>query len=511
MHRITKRFGAVIANDAVDIEISPGEIHALVGENGAGKTTLMNILYGLLRPDSGEIDIDGKPTKLDSPATAIKNGIGMVHQHFMLIPPFTVTENVILGNEPNRFRVLINKLRAKQQVESVSTKYGLKVDPNSKIEHIGVGLEQRVELIKTLYRGARILILDEPTAVLTPQETDELFNILRQFKQQGKTIIFITHKLNEVMELSDRITVMKSGKVVGALKTAETSKEEIARLMVGRDVLFQVKKSPAQPGAQVLEVSRVNAVNNKKLPILKDVSFSIRAGEILGIAGVEGNGQTELVETLTGLRKINSGQIRLFGNNIANSTPRNLFSQHLAHIPEDRIKRGLVLDYTVADNLILGRHWESEFTRFAVLDSERILQNANELINTYDIRPRNPKLFARYLSGGNQQKVIIARELSRAPKLLIASQPTRGLDIGATEFIHQQLISARDKGVAVLLVSADLSEIMFLSDRIAVMYEGRIVGIVDAEKTNIRELGLMMTGVVKAVPSPNPDSVGARS
>lgn len=494
MHHITKQFGAVVANDSVDLEITPGEIHALVGENGAGKTTLMNILYGLLGADSGDIYINDKLTKIDSPTTAIKNGIGMVHQHFMLIPPFTVTENVILGKEPNRFRFLIDKLRAKQQVEAVSREYGLKVDPNNKIERIGVGIEQRVELIKILYREAKILILDEPTAVLTPQETDELFSILRQFRQQGKTIIFITHKLNEVIELSDRITVMKSGKAVGVLNTVETSKEEIARLMVGRDILFQVKKTPAQLGETILEVAQVNAVNNKKLAILKDISFSIQAGEILGIAGVEGNGQTKLVEVLTGLRKISSGEIYLFEKKITNHSPVELFAQHIAHIPEDRLRRGLVLDFTVAENLILGRHQEPSFTRLGVLNSEQIWHNADKLINDYDIRPRNPKAYAWKLSGGNQQKVIIARELSRNPKLLIAAQPTRGLDIGATEFIHQQIIAVRDKSVAVLLISADLSEVMFLSDRIAVIYEGRIVDIVTTDKTNIRELGLMMTG-----------------
>lgn len=495
LHHITKQFGNVIANDSVDLAIYSGEIHALVGENGAGKTTLMNILYGLLRPDSGDILIDDKATKIDSPTTAIKNGIGMVHQHFMLIPPFTITENIILGQEPNRLRIFIDKQRARHQVDAVSREYGLRINSQDRIEHIGVGTEQRVELIKILYREAKILILDEPTAVLTPQETEELFTILRQFKQQGKTIIFITHKLNEVMELTDRITVMKSGKIVGILETAKTSKEEIARLMVGRDVLFQVKKSPANPGQTVLEVKHVNAINNNKLPILKNISFSIQSGEILGIAGVEGNGQTELVEVLTGLRKYISGEIRLLETNVKSYSPSELYAQQLAHIPEDRLKRGLVLEYNIAENLILGRHQEKRFIRFGFLNAKRILNNAIQLTKYYDIRPRNPKATALNLSGGNQQKIIIARELSRNPKLLIAAQPTRGLDIGATEFVHQQLISVRDQNVAVLLISADLSEIMALSDRIAIMYEGRIVAIVKTDKTSIREIGLYMTGV----------------
>ncbi|MCX7920051.1 MAG: ABC transporter ATP-binding protein [bacterium] len=498
MRQITKRFGSIIANDAVDLDIVPGEIHALVGENGAGKTTLMNILYGLLHPDSGSIYIKNNLVTFHNPNDAIRQGIGMVHQHFMLIPPFTVTENVILGNEPRRFAYMLNKLSAQAKVKTVSTEYGLQIDPESKIYQLGVGQAQRVELIKTLYRGAEILILDEPTAVLTPQESDELFSILQQFKQQGKTIIFITHKLNEVMELSDRITVMKSGKVVGRLTTRSTTKEEVARLMVGREVLFHIQKPPAKPAEIVLELEKVSAINSQKITILKNISFTLRAGEILGIAGVEGNGQTELIECITGLRKIHSGYIRFLNVNITNLPTRKILQLPIGHIPEDRLKRGLILDYTISDNLILGRHWESNFSHHGFLRLKNIEDNAQKLMRTYDIRPTNPYFLVRNLSGGNQQKVVIARELSRLPKLLIAAQPTRGLDIGATEYIHQQLIDARTQGAGILLVSADLSEILLLSDQIAVMYEGKIVGIVPAEQTDSRQLGLMMTGVLQA-------------
>lgn len=491
---ITKRFGSNLANNRVDLTVEQGEILALVGENGAGKTTLMNILYGLLQPDEGEIRIQGKPVKCTSPSVAISHGIGMVHQHFMLIPPFTVTENVILGSEPISIRPFLNYRKAKQSVRDVAAKYGFQMDPDARVESLSVGVEQRVEIVKILFRGASILILDEPTAVLTPQETDELFSILRTFKKEGKTIIFISHKLNEVLAISDRITVMRAGKVVGGLVTAKTNREEIAHLMVGRDVLLRVEKKPANPGEPVLEIQNLNALNNKNLSALKSFSLKVRAGEIVGIAGVEGNGQSELIEVITGLRRATGGDVRLSNKSILNNSARDIFSSGMAHIPEDRLKRGLVTEYTVEENLILGRQRNPQFAGRWFQKSKAIHQEAERLILEFDIRPPIAGLLARQLSGGNQQKVIVARELARKPICLIAAQPTRGVDIGAIEFIHKRIVEARDRGVAVLLISADLSEVMSLSDRIAVMYEGQIMGIVDSDKTDERQLGLMMTG-----------------
>jgi len=494
MKNITKRFPLVVANDQVNFQVYKGEIHALVGENGAGKTTLMSILYGLYQADSGEIFINGKKVEINNPNIAIKLKIGMVHQHFMLVPPLTVTENVILGMEPIKNNFIIDMEQAVKKVEELSKSMGFKIDPHAKVESISVGIQQRVEIIKVLYRGAEILVMDEPTAVLTPQEAEELFEILRSLKKQDKTIIFITHKLNEVMSLSDRVTVMRKGKVVGIKNTRDTDQEEIASMMVGRKVIFEIEKKEHPFGKIVLKVENLTALNNKKLPALKNISFTIREGEIFGFAGVEGNGQTELVEVLAGLRKSTGGKIYLYDQDITNSSPRNIREKNIAHIPEDRRLRGLILDFTVYENIILGSHYRQPFNNTLSLNFSHIYKHTDHLIKNFDIRPPSKDNKLKSLSGGNQQKVIVARELFGEPKLLIASQPTRGLDVGSIEFVHQQILKEREKGKAILLVSADLEEILSLSDRIAVIYEGKIVDILDPKQTNEKELGLLMTG-----------------
>jgi ABC-type uncharacterized transport system ATPase subunit len=496
MHNISKQFPLVLAIDEANFSVRQGEIHALVGENGAGKSTLMNILYGLLRPDSGSVAVNGKTVHFSGPGDAISRGIGMVHQHFMLIPPLTVAENVVLGREPSR-RGFLDLAGAVKIVQELSDQYGLKVDPSAKVETLSVGIEQRIEIIKVLYRGAQILILDEPTAVLTPQEVDELFEILRSLKDQGKTIIFISHKLQEVMAVSDTVTVMQRGKVVGSVVTAETTRQEIANMMVGRQVLFRVERTQAEPGEVVLKVNELEALDNKELPALRGISFSVREGEILGVAGVEGNGQTELVEVLTGLRRAQSGEVRLNGQVITNHSPRSIREHGTGHIPEDRHRRGLVLDFTVAQNMILGIHYRKPFVRHLGLDVINvgpIREKARRLLKEFDIRPADQENLAGNLSGGNQQKVVVAREFDQDPKLLIAAQPTRGIDVGSIEFIHQRLLQARNSGKAVLLISADLEEVLSISDRIAVMYEGRIVGTLSPEEATEASLGLMMTG-----------------
>ncbi|MGW8187686.1 MAG: ABC transporter ATP-binding protein, partial [Desulfobacterales bacterium] len=462
MHHIIKQFPLVIANDDVTFSVQKGEIHALVGENGAGKSTLMNILYGLFHADSGTITVKGKNVHFLGPADAIAHGIGMVHQHFMLIPPLTVAENVVLGQEPSRSG-FVDTAKANKIVQALSDQYGLKVDPTAKVETLSVGIEQRIEIIKVLYRGAEIMILDEPTAVLTPQEVDELFEIMRALKAQGKTIIFITHKLREVMAVSDTVTVMRRGQVVGTVATKSTTRQEIATMMVGRQVLFRVERTPAAPGEIVLEVKGLSALNNKNLPALRDIAFSVREGEILGIAGVEGNGQTELAEVLTGLRKAQSGTVELNGQVITNCSPRVIREHGTGHIPEDRQRRGLVLNFTVAQNMVLGIHYRPPFVRqlgLDVINFGPIREKAQRLLQEFDIRPADQENLAGNLSGGNQQKVIVAREFDQNPKLLIAAQPTRGIDVGSIEFIHQRLLQARSKGKAVLLISADLEEIL---------------------------------------------------
>lgn len=496
IRNVTKTFPLVIANDDVTLLVKKGEIHALVGENGAGKSTLMNVLYGLLRPDSGTLTIDGEIVRFNGPGDAIAAGIGMVHQHFMLIPPLTVAENVVLGQEPSR-RGMIDMHSAVKTVQTLSDQFGLKVDPTAKVETLSVGIQQRIEIIKVLYRGADVLILDEPTAVLAPQEVEEFFDILKSLKTQGKTIIFITHKLHEVMAISDQVTVMRQGKMVGAVETAKTSKAEIATLMVGRQVLLQVDRGSAKPGETVLKVAALEALDNKKLPALKGVDLDVRAGEILGIAGVEGNGQSELVEVLTGLRRAENGQVSVAGQEILGDSPRQVHAKGVGHIPEDRHRRGLVLEYTVAANLILGIHHKAPFVKswgVDVLDEAPINAKAERLVEEFDIRPTDYQNPAGNLSGGNQQKVVVAREMDQQPRLLIAAQPTRGVDVGSIEFIHKRLIEARDAGAAVLVISADLEEVLSLSDRIAVIYEGEIVGELMPEEANEERLGLLMTG-----------------
>jgi simple sugar transport system ATP-binding protein len=494
MKNIIKRFPLVVANDKVNFKVYKGEIHALVGENGAGKSTLMSILYGLYQADSGQIFVNEKKVKIANPNVAINLKIGMVHQHFMLVPPLTITENIILGMEPIKSKLFVDIEKASNRVKEIAETLNFKIEPNTKIENISVGIQQRVEIIKVLYRGAEILVMDEPTAVLTPQEVEELFEILRELKKEGKTIIFITHKLNEVKALSDRITVMRGGKVVGVKNTEDTNQEEIANMMVGRKVLLEVDKKEHKFGKTVLKVNKLNALNSKKLPALKEISFEIREGEILGIAGVEGNGQTELVEVITGLRPASGGKILLYDKDITNYSPRSIREDKIAHIPEDRRKRGIILEFTVAENLILGNHYRSPFSKGLNLNFTAINKHANNLIKNFDIRPSDKENLLKSLSGGNQQKVIVARELYGEPKLLIAAQPTRGLDVGSIEFVHRQILKERDKGKAILLISADLEEILSLSDRIAVIYEGKIVKILDPKKTDEKELGLLMTG-----------------
>ncbi|HYR48531.1 MAG TPA: ABC transporter ATP-binding protein, partial [Candidatus Polarisedimenticolia bacterium] len=469
MRGITKAFPGVVANDHVDLDVRAGEIHALVGENGAGKSTLMNILYGLIHPDSGEILINGAPAKIGGPRDAIASGIGMVHQHFMLIPVFTVGENIMLGREPVVAGGIYDTAKARRDIQEMTRKYGLALDPDARTGDLPVGLQQRVEIVKVLYRGAGILILDEPTGVLTPQETNELFAVLRDLVKAGKTIIFISHKLREVLEISDRITVMRRGKVVGHLITKDTNQEEIATAMVGRAVLLRVEKKPAKPGAVAFRVENLSALSDRGVQALKDVSFELRQGEILGIAGVEGNGQSELVEVLAGTRKASGGKVWLGDKDVTTYNARDEREAGIAHIPEDRRGAGLVLNYSIADNLILGRQRNVLFAwHHVLLLLDAIRKWAQRLVKEFDIRTPSIEVPARALSGGNQQKIIVAREMASQPRVLLASQPTRGVDIGAIEFIHRRIVAERDGGAAVLLVSAELDEVRSLSDRIAV-------------------------------------------
>jgi ABC-type uncharacterized transport system ATPase subunit len=490
---ITKKFPGVLANDNVDFDLYPGEIHALLGENGAGKTTLMNVLYGLYRSDQGEIFRNGQPITMHSPKDAITHGIGMVHQHFMLVPVFTVTENIMLGAETVKNGILARR-EVSNQIRELSRQYGLDIDPNALVHDLPVGIQQRVEIVKTLYRKADILILDEPTAVLTPQEVDDLFRIMRELTSKGVSIIFITHKLKEVLAIADRITVMRAGRVVGTTTPAETDEHRLAAMMVGREVILNVEKKPAEPGDEVLQVSQLHVADQRGLETVRGVTFSVRTGEILGIAGVQGNGQTELVEALTGLCHTRSGQVMLNNHDVTGKSPRPIIETGLAHIPEDRQRHGLVLSYPIADNLILCTYYLPPFGVNGVLRNRAVDENARKLVQAFDIRTPSPYLPAGKLSGGNQQKVIVARELSRPVHLLIANQPTRGLDVGSIEYIHRQIVNMRDQGVAVLLVSAELDEIMSLADRIAVMYRGQIVSIVDAGLVSKAELGLLMAG-----------------
>ncbi len=491
---ITKRFGTLVANDHIDLTLRRGEVLALLGENGAGKTTLMNILYGLYRPDEGEIFVEGEPYAPESPHDAIERGIGMVHQHFMLIPVFTVAENVVLGAEPKAPGGRLDRRRAEEEVRILSERYGLPVDPRALVKTLPVGVQQRVEILKALYRQARILILDEPTAVLTPQEVRELFRVIRTLVDHGVSVIFITHKLREALEISDRIVVLRGGRVVGETTPAEADEARLASMMVGREVLLQVEKGPARPGEVVLEVRDLRVCDDRGHLAVQGVSLQVRAGEIYGIAGVQGNGQTELVEAITGLRSVEGGQVFLGGEEITGARPRQVIEAGTAHIPEDRHKHGLILRYPVAENLILCTYYKPPFTRGGQLDFQAIYDNARRLVAEYDIRPPEPERPVSELSGGNKQKVIVAREFSRPVRLLVAAQPTRGIDVGSIEFIHRQIVRMRDRGVAVLLVSAELDEILSLSDRIGVMYEGRIVAEVSAAEADKETLGLWMAG-----------------
>ena len=494
MKSITKKFGDFVANDNIDLTVHKGEVHALLGENGAGKSTLMNILYGLYHPTNGEIFIEGKKVSIDNPNDAIHLGIGMVHQHFMLIPPFTVAENIILGMEPMKTFKQVDIDKAVKDVKGLSDKYGLYVDPNSRVMDITVGMQQRVEILKALYRGADILILDEPTAVLTPHEIKELIDIIRNLTKEGKTIILITHKLKEIKEAADFCTIIRRGKKIDTVDVSVTDESQLASMMVGREVIFTVEKSDANYGDTVLEIDNLIAKDNRGLFALNGLSLEVRRGEILGIAGVDGNGQSELVEVITGLKKAESGSIKINGKEIMNTTPRNIMDSGISNIPEDRQKHGLVLEFTIAENMILQNYKKEQFAKNGKLLNSNIKKFANELIKKFDVRPQDEDFIARSLSGGNQQKVIIAREVTNNPDLLIATQPTRGLDVGAIEFVHESLIEQRDKGKGVLLVSFELDEIMSVSDRIAVIYEGKIVGIVDAKEANENQIGLMMAG-----------------
>ena len=494
MRGIRKEFPGVIANDDVSFDVRRGEVHALLGENGAGKSTLMNILYGLYRPDAGEILLDGKPVSFNSARDAIHAGIGMVHQHFMLIPVMTVAENIVLGVEPVRDGVLLDERGAEERVRELSQQFGLAVDPTALVSSITVGQQQRVEILKALYRGAEILILDEPTAVLTPQEAGELFAIVRSLQADGKSIIFITHKLNEVLEIADRITVLRRGKRIDTVSRQGATEEGLARMMVGREVLLRVDKAPASPTDVALDVKDLEVVDERDLEKVRGVSFSVRRGEIVAIAGVDGNGQTELVEAITGLRRIASGTVAVGGRAFeGHVTPRMMIDAGIGHIPEDRHRRGLVLEFNLAENIALHDYDKPPDSKRGWLYPARLVQRAARLIKEFDIRGGGPLTLARALSGGNQQKVVVAREVARNPVVLIAAQPTRGLDVGAIEYVHRRLVAERDTGRAILLVSLELDEVLSLADRILVMYEGRIVG-EHAAGAGEEEIGLEMLG-----------------
>ena len=476
----------------MDLDVHWGEVHALLGENGAGKSTLMNVVYGLVHPDSGTIEFDGKPVQVHSPQDAIRLGIGMVHQHFMLIPVLTVAENIVLGREIQNSGVM-DLRRAYQVVQELSTRYGLEVDPKARVEDLSVGIQQRVEILKALYRGARLLILDEPTAVLTPQEIGGLFQIVRNLTAEGNAVIFITHKLAEVMEIAENITVMRRGKVVATTTPKESKPPDLARMMVGRPVLLRVDKQPAKPGDVLLRVEDLVVMDRRQMAV-DHVSLEVRSGEILGVAGVEGNGQNELVESIVGLRATRSGRIRLAGRDVSRRSTRNRLHSGLGLIPADRHRQGIILELPISDNLILNRYDLPPYERWTVRQFRAIRATAERLIKTFDIRAQSPDQPAASLSGGNQQKLVVARELGTDPKVLIASQPTRGVDVGSIEFIHRQIISQRDAGLGVLLVSSELDEVLALADRVAVMYRGRIVAVLEGEGADRDRIGLLMAG-----------------
>jgi simple sugar transport system ATP-binding protein len=491
---ITKRFPGVVANSNVDLSVSGGEVLALLGENGAGKSTLMNVLFGLYAPDEGRIAIDEKPVAFKTPADAIGAGIGMVHQHFMLVPVFNVTENVMLGVEPTGPFSLLDRNSARARLLDLSKQYGLPVDPDAVVEDLPVGVQQRVEILKALYRKADLLILDEPTAVLTPSEVDELFRVIRTLKESGRGVIFITHKLKEVMAIADRITVLRRGQVVGTTTPAETSEQDLAAMMVGHEVKLEVDKTVAEPGPPALEAIDLELFDDRGHRAVAGVSFEVRAGEIFAIAGVQGNGQTELVEAITGLRPVASGKVLLEGADVTGASPRDLFRRGVAHVPEDRQNDGLVLSFPIKDNLVLNMYDRPPYARWIAIDREAVARAATKLVTEFDIRATSIDAPVSTLSGGNQQKVIVAREFSHSNKLLIASQPTRGLDVGSIQYIHAQIVRKRDEGAGVLLVSSELDEILALADRIAVIYQGGIVGVLERKDATRHAIGLMMAG-----------------
>lgn len=493
MLNIRKEFGTFVANDNITLQLKKGEIHALLGENGAGKSTLMNILFGLYQPEGGEIRVRGKKVDISNPNIANDLGIGMVHQHFMLVENFSVTENIILGTEPTKYGVT-NKKDAAKKVQALSEQYGLNVDPNAIIQDISVGMQQRVEILKTLYRGAEILIFDEPTASLTPQEIVELIQIMKRLIAEGKSIILITHKLKEIMDVSDRVTVIRKGQGIGTVITAETNPNDLASLMVGRQVEFTTVKGESFPGEETLDIKDLVVLDYRGIEKVKHLNLNVRKGEIVGIAGIDGNGQSELIEAITGLRKVKSGTISINGKNVTNMKPRKVTESGVGHIPQDRHKHGLVLDFPIGHNISLQTYYTKPISKSGIIDYNKINEKALQIIKDFDVRTQGPSELARSLSGGNQQKAIIGREVDRDPDLLIAALPTRGLDVGAIEFIHSRLIEQRDKGKAVLLISFELDEVMNVSDRIAVIHDGEIVDIVTPETTSEQELGLLMAG-----------------
>jgi len=503
---ITKRFPGTLANDHISLELRRGEIHALLGENGAGKTTLMNVIYGLVHPDAGQILVGGQPVAIHRPHDAIRQGIGMVHQHFMLVQVFSVAENVVLGLEQSRLGGVFDRAAAIARVRALSQQYGLDLDPEALVKDLPVGVQQRVEIVKALYREARILILDEPTAVLTPQESDDLFRILRALTQRGVSIFFITHKLREVLAVADRISVLRQGALVGTVLPGDVTDARLAAMMVGRAVTLRVDRQPAHAGEVVLDVADLSVADDRGQRAVASVSFNVRAGEVFGIAGVQGNGQTELAEALTGLRVAAGGAARLLGRVITHQSPRTLLELGLAHIPEDRQRHGLVLAYPVADNLVLSTYYQPPFAHGAVMDHGQIEQNALARVHDYDVRAPSIYTVVSGLSGGNQQKVIVAREFSRPIRLLIANQPTRGLDVGSIEYIHARIIEKRDAGCAVLLISAELDEILALADRVGVMFRGQLVAVLDSGQASKDRLGLLMAGITDA---PGPDVAAA--
>ena len=492
MRGITKRYPGVVANDGIDLQVRPGEIHALLGENGAGKTTLMNVLYGLATPDEGEILLDGTPVRISGPSDAIARGINMVHQHFMLVPVLTVAENILLGEETMANRIFLDRKEAHRRIIDLGRRFGFEIDPEAKVSSLSVGWQQRVEILKALYRNARILVLDEPTAVLTPQETDEIFAVLRRLAAEGHSIVFISHKLYEVLEIADRITVIRRGKVVGERRPAETDEDDLAELMVGREVQLVVDRGTSHPAGIVLSVAGLQANDDRGNTMVRGVDLEVRAGEIFGIAGVAGNGQDELVEAIIGLRKPVAGTVSLDGVDVTGSSPREMNEAQVAYVPADRHRFGLILPFPLSDNLVLTSYYRSPYARGLVRNQAAIERDAASAVERFDIRTPSTDVAAGTLSGGNQQKAVVAREFDRDLKLLILDQPTRGLDVGSIEFIHRQVIAKRDAGTAVLLVSAELDEVLELSDRIGVMYEGRVVAVVDGPTADKNAVGLLM-------------------